>query len=108
MPAVRQQSPWLVSCVSAVAIAGLVSLVHRPPITLVAPPDIPGVSEWIAITIARAAHAAPVAAWMAQPDAATLQFELSGDADAAHPRQINLVIVNADTGRPVQAVKLGC
>jgi hypothetical protein len=50
----------------------------------------------------------PVAAWMAQPDAATLQFELSGDADAAHPRQINLVIVNADTGRPVQAVKLGC
>lgn len=49
-----------------------------------------------------------VAAWAAQPDAATLQFELSGAGDPAHPRQINLVIVNADTGRPVQAVKLGC
>ena len=49
-----------------------------------------------------------VAAWVTQPDAATLQFELRGDGDPAHPRQINLVIVNADTGRPVQAVKLGC
>ena len=49
-----------------------------------------------------------VAAWATQPDAATLQFELSGAGDPAHPRQINLVIVNADTGRPVQAVKLGC
>ena len=49
-----------------------------------------------------------VAAWATQPDAATLQFELSGAGDAAHPRLINLVIVNADTHRPVQAVKLGC
>ncbi len=38
----------------------------------------------------------------------TLQFDLAGAADAAHSRQINLVIVNADSGRPVQAVRLGC
>jgi hypothetical protein len=50
----------------------------------------------------------PVAAWAAQPQAASLQFDLGGSADPAHPRQVNLVIVNADTGRPVQAVKLGC
>ncbi len=40
--------------------------------------------------------------------ATTLQFDLAGTADASHPRQINLVIVNADSGRPVQAVRLGC
>lgn len=51
---------------------------------------------------------ARVAAWPAQPEAATLQFDLAGAADAGHPRQVNLVIVNADTGRPVQSVKLGC
>ena len=50
----------------------------------------------------------PVAAWAAKSDAATLQFDMAGAADPAHPRQVNLVIVNADTGRPVQAVKLGC
>jgi len=51
----------------------------------------------------------PVAAWttLAQPPA-RLQFDLPAAADAAHPRLVNLVIVNADTGRPVQAVKLGC
>ena len=51
-----------------------------------------------------------VAAWPARADggATTLQFELAGAADATHPRQVNLVIVDADTGRPVQAVKLGC
>ncbi|MEP7298601.1 MAG: DUF1223 domain-containing protein [Burkholderiales bacterium] len=50
----------------------------------------------------------PVAAWAAKPEATTLQFELDGNGDPAHARQVNLVIVNADTGRPVQAVKLGC
>ena len=51
----------------------------------------------------------PVAAWSSQPAAATLLgFEPTPAADAAHPREINLVIVDADTGRPVQAVKLGC
>jgi len=49
-----------------------------------------------------------VAAWPAKPESATLRFDLAGTGDAAHPRQVNLVIVNADTGRPVQAVKLGC
>jgi len=50
----------------------------------------------------------PVAAWTAAGDATTLQFDLAGGADPAHPRLVNLVVVNADTGRPVQAVKLGC
>ena len=52
----------------------------------------------------------PVAAWATQAGgaAATLQFDPAGAADPAHAREVNLVIVNADTGRPVQAVKLGC
>jgi hypothetical protein len=51
----------------------------------------------------------PVGAWAAQADTpATLQFEPATATDAAHPRQVNLVIVDAATGRPVQAVKLGC
>jgi hypothetical protein len=49
----------------------------------------------------------PVAPWTPRREATTLQFE-PGAADPAHPRQVNLVIVDADTGRPVQAVKLGC
>jgi hypothetical protein len=52
----------------------------------------------------------PVAAWSSSPNgsAMTLQFIPAGAADPAHAREVNLVIVNADTGRPVQAVKLGC
>ena len=54
----------------------------------------------------------PVPAWATRPDSTTLNFDLSADpsarAETAHPRQVNLVIVNADTGRPVQAIKLGC
>ena len=51
----------------------------------------------------------PVSAWAAQPGTpTTLQFEPQTPADPAHPRQVNLVVVGADTGRPVQAVKLGC
>ena len=51
-----------------------------------------------------------VAAWAAAPDgpATTLQFDLTAAADPAHPRQVNLVIVDAAGGRPVQAAKLGC
>ena len=51
-----------------------------------------------------------VAAWASKGDGAgtTLQFEPAGPADPAHPRQVSLVVVNADSGRPVQAVKLGC
>jgi hypothetical protein len=51
----------------------------------------------------------PVAAWQTQSDAPqTLAFDLGGAADPAHPRQVNLVVVNADNGRPVQAMKIGC
>jgi hypothetical protein len=51
----------------------------------------------------------PVAAWNAVADApVTLAFDVADDADAAHARTVNLVIVNAENGRPVQALKLGC
>jgi len=51
----------------------------------------------------------PVAAWTARADAATtLQFDVPPAAEPAHARLVNLVVINADTGRPVQAVKLGC
>lgn len=50
-----------------------------------------------------------VDAWRAAPNApALLAFESTLAADAAHARSVNLVIVDADTGRPVQALKLGC
>ena len=51
----------------------------------------------------------PVAAWQAAADTpASLQFDAAAPADAQYPREVNLVVVNADTGRPVQALKLGC
>ena len=52
----------------------------------------------------------PVAAWTPAAGAApaTLEFTPVSSADPAHPRSINLVVVDADTGRPVQAAKLGC
>jgi hypothetical protein len=51
----------------------------------------------------------PVAAWQVKADApAALQFDAALPADAEHPREVNLVVVNADTGRPVQALKIGC
>jgi hypothetical protein len=51
----------------------------------------------------------PVAAWTAKADAPTpLSFTPSTPSDPKHARQVNLVVVNADTGRPVQALKLGC
>jgi hypothetical protein len=51
----------------------------------------------------------PVAAWAAAPGVpSTLQFNPSTRLDPAHPRQVNLVVLNADTGRPLQALKLGC
>ena len=52
---------------------------------------------------------APVAAWAAKADTpVSLSFAPSVAADPTHPRLVNLVVVNADTGRPVQALKLGC
>ena len=53
----------------------------------------------------------PVAAWSTgatKTDSRTLSFDPTTPADAAHPRDVNLVVINADTGRPVQALKLGC
>ena len=51
----------------------------------------------------------PVAPWSVKPDNRTpLAFEPAAPIDPIHPRDVNLVIVNADTGRPVQALKLGC
>ena len=51
----------------------------------------------------------PVAAWQASADApVALQFDAAAPADAQYPREVNLVVVNADTGRPVQALKIGC
>ena len=51
-----------------------------------------------------------VPAWTASAAAPqTVAFQLPAQTDStAHPRAVNLVIVDADTGRPVQAVKIGC
>ena len=51
----------------------------------------------------------PVSEWTAAPGAAQhLSFALSLPANAEHHRRINLVVVDAATGRPVQALALGC
>ncbi len=50
-----------------------------------------------------------VPAWAARTGAAeTLRFAPTSRADPGHPRSVNLVIVDAATGRPVQALKLAC
>jgi len=60
-------------------------------------------------------HDHVVREWQAVPtwaanagEPTTLQFRSSTAVDTVHPQQVNLVVVNADTGRPVQALKLGC
>lgn len=51
----------------------------------------------------------PVPAWAAAAGSSTsLQFTPAQAADTAHPRRINLVVTDARTGRPVQALKLDC
>ncbi|MBY0469510.1 MAG: DUF1223 domain-containing protein [Burkholderiaceae bacterium] len=51
----------------------------------------------------------PVAPWTTRIDGTeTLRFVPLVTAAGGHPRQINLVVFEADSGRPVQAVKLGC
>ena len=47
----------------------------------------------------------PVAAWAG---ATTLQFTPGVPADPAHPRQVSLVVVDAASGKPLQALRLGC
>ena len=37
-----------------------------------------------------------------------LSYSPGGVPDAAHPRRVNLVVVDAATGRPVQALALDC
>ena len=50
-----------------------------------------------------------VPAWSARAGAPqSLAFELAARSDATRPREVNLVVVDAESGRPVQAVKLGC
>jgi hypothetical protein len=52
---------------------------------------------------------APVAAWSAHAGTSeTLAFSPRAPSDGAHARSVNLVVVDAATGRPVQAVKVGC
>lgn len=50
----------------------------------------------------------PVAAWAAQPGTPVSLSFTPAPADAAHPRHVNLVVLDATTGRPVQALKLAC
>jgi hypothetical protein len=50
-----------------------------------------------------------VPAWRAPAGGTTqLQFRPGTTANPVQPRQINFVVLDADTGRPVQALKLGC
>ena len=51
-----------------------------------------------------------VPAWTPRTGAPqALAFQLPARTDAAaHPREVNLVVVDADSGRPVQALKIGC
>jgi hypothetical protein len=51
----------------------------------------------------------PVEAWTVDANAPhALVYEPPGAVDPRHPRQVNLVVVDAGTGRPVQALKVGC
>lgn len=51
----------------------------------------------------------PVGAWPAKVAAAhSFHFDLAAGASATHPREVNLVVVDADTGKPLQALKIRC
>ena len=51
----------------------------------------------------------PVAPWLTAAESTkTLSLAIPPAPEGSHPRQINLVVFDADTGRPVQAIKLGC
>jgi hypothetical protein len=49
----------------------------------------------------------PVAAWASAP-ATELRYTPAAAADPAHPRQVSLVVVDATSGRPLQALRLDC
>jgi len=51
----------------------------------------------------------PITAWTATRGATRkLAFTPSLAADPAHPRKVNLVVLDAASGRPLQALALGC
>jgi hypothetical protein len=51
----------------------------------------------------------PLPAWVAKAEAASkLHFTPAPSTPPGHARQVNFVVVDADTGRPLQALKLGC
>jgi hypothetical protein len=51
----------------------------------------------------------PVGAWSAAPDAAhTLRYALPAGGDPRHARAVNLVVLDAASGRPLQALKAPC
>jgi len=51
----------------------------------------------------------PIAPWDATAGlSVALRFEAEPAAGAAHPRSVNLVVTDAATGKPVQALRLGC
>jgi hypothetical protein len=52
----------------------------------------------------------PVEPWLnpAQGELTTLHFDESSAHDSEHPSWVNFVVIDAKTGRPVQAAKLGC
>ena len=51
----------------------------------------------------------PVAAWTTQTGTSvSLSFKPGMAAQAGHARHVNLVVLDAATGKPVQALKLGC
>lgn len=51
----------------------------------------------------------PIAAWEPGDSASLrLQFSPSRPAEAGHPQRVNLVLVDADSGRVLQALTLGC
>ena len=50
----------------------------------------------------------PVAPWATADGTKTLSFSPPPAPEGSRPRQVNLVVFDADGGRPVQAVKLGC
>ncbi len=51
----------------------------------------------------------PVAAWTTQPGTpVSLSFSPGMAAQPGHARHVNLVVLDAATGKPVQALKLGC
>ena len=51
----------------------------------------------------------PVPAWAAAAGVATtLQFQPTVAATPGHRREVNLVVLDAHTGKPVQALKLAC